>query len=97
MAMAVGQEDDGAAAPGERPDMAAHWLRWHHGTATDGKLRMVASRTCTRLSEVVHLWSALLEHASQARPRGSVTDFDVEVAAFELEIEEAVVRRVLAR
>jgi hypothetical protein len=76
--------------------MMAHWLRWPHGTVNNPKFRIVASHARARVADVIALWAALLEHASQARPRGSVESFDVEVTAFTLEIKLDVAERIMA-
>lgn len=57
--------------------MGIHWLRYYHGTPTDPKWIVVG-----RLADVVPgmvsaTWGALLDHTSQATPRGNVAGFDV--------------------
>lgn len=59
------------------------WLRWYHGAATDPKWLLVARVAQTDAGRVVAVWPAVLEFASQSRPRGSVAGFDCEaIAAF---------------
>jgi hypothetical protein len=48
------------------------WYRWHHGTVTDRKWPRIASRAGTTVANVIAVWAALLEAASQAEDRGSV-------------------------
>ncbi|HYG07326.1 MAG TPA: hypothetical protein VD865_13105 [Stenotrophomonas sp.] len=67
---------------------AEHWLRWHHGTITDPKWRVIAARAGNALSRnvtvghVVSVWAAMLECASQANPRGTLVGWcDEDVAA----------------
>lgn len=67
---------------------AEHWFRWHHGTVTDPKWRVVAARASKALSRnvtvghVVAVWAAMLECASQANPRGELVGWsDEDVAA----------------
>lgn len=63
---------------------AEHWLRWHHGTVTDPKWRVVAARATSALSRnvtvghVIAVWAAMLECASQANPRGELVGWDDE-------------------
>jgi len=54
------------------------WFRWHHGTVVDPKLQLVARRSGASLPDVIAIWAALLETASQSSPRGSVESFDPE-------------------
>jgi hypothetical protein len=59
------------------------WLRWYHGASTDPKWLLVARVAQSDAGRVVAVWPALLEYASQSRPRGSVAGFDCEaIAAF---------------
>lgn len=63
--------------------MAANWWRSWHGGPTDPKWLAVAQRTQTNAGTVSAIIWSLLDHASQAHPRGSVASFDVEsYAAF---------------
>lgn len=60
-----------------------HWFRWHHGTVTDPKWRVVASRCVTSVTvgHVVAVWAAMMENASMASPRGSLSGWDDEDVA----------------
>jgi hypothetical protein len=54
------------------------WLRWWHNTASDPKWINVARKANANVGQVVSVWAALLEHASQATPRGGLADFHEE-------------------
>lgn len=75
-----------------------HWLRWHHGTINDPKWRVVAMRASSALSRdvtvghVLSVWCAMLECASQATPRGTLSDWDDEDVAAGLGYDDAMVR-----
>lgn len=60
-----------------------HWFRWHHGTVTDPKWRVVASRCVTSVTvgHVIAVWAAMMENASQASPRGELSGWDDEDVA----------------
>jgi hypothetical protein len=83
---------------------AEHWLRWHHGTTTDPKWRVVAARASATLSRPVtaghalSVWAVMLECASQANPRGELVgwvDEDVAAALGYLEEEVAAIRNAM--
>ena len=79
---------------------AEHWLRWHHGTATDPKWRVVAARAGKALSRtvtvghVLSVWALMLECASQSRPRGELVGWVDEDAAAALGYDEAEVSAI---
>lgn len=62
------------------------WLRWYHGSCTDPKFRVVAKRAARdvegiRVSDVVSVWSMILERASSnEESRGCFSGFDCEAA-----------------
>lgn len=63
---------------------AEHWFRWHHGTVSDPKWRVVASRCVTNVTvgHVLAVWAAMMENASLASPRGELDGWnDEDVAA----------------
>lgn len=62
---------------------AEHWFRWHHGTVTDPKWRVVASRCVTNVTvgHVIAVWAAMMENASQASLRGTLDGWDDEDVA----------------
>ena len=54
------------------------WFRAYHGISSDSKWPLVARKAGQTVGAVVSVWIALLDHASQAKVRGSVADFDPE-------------------
>jgi hypothetical protein len=54
------------------------WFRWHHGTVTDPKFRLIARRTGASVAEVIAVWATLLEEASMADERGGLGRIDYE-------------------
>lgn len=79
---------------------AEHWFRWHHGTVSDPKWRVVAARACHAMSrnvttaECIAVWAAMLERASQANPRGSLEGWDDEDVGAGLGLDPAVVAAI---
>lgn len=77
-----------------------HWFRWHHSTVTDPKLRTIASRASARLSRnvtvghVVAVWAAMMENASQASPRGELSNWSDEDVGVALDIPEDEVKAI---
>ena len=59
------------------------WWRAHHGIATDAKYATVRDRAGAGVTvgHVAAIWMAVLDGASQAKPRGSTTSFDAETVA----------------
>lgn len=57
------------------------WFRSWHGAPTDPKWLLIARKAGTQPGVVSALFWALLDHASQNTPRGSVTGFDAETYA----------------
>lgn len=65
---------------------AEHWFRWHHGTVTDPKWRVVASRCVTvvtgvTVGHVLAVWAAMMENASLSPVRGTLSGWDDEDVA----------------
>lgn len=73
----------------------ADWLRLWHGTISDTKFLWVERKSGVRFGDVMAVWLALLEEASQADIRGDVSGFDAESFDFRLGDEEGVTLRVL--
>lgn len=77
------------------------WFRSWHGAPTDPKWLAIAQRTQTNASEritagmVSAIFWSLLDHASQAEPRGSVEKFDVESYAAFSGFSEAAISAVI--
>lgn len=67
--------------------MGMEWFRWYHGTTEDKKLETVAKKAGRPRSEVVSVWAALLEEASQATIRGNIAGADPEDIATGLDME----------
>ncbi len=79
---------------------AEHWLRWHHGTATDPKFRVIAARASAAMSRNVtvshalSIWAMMLECASQSSPRGELSGWDDEDVAACLGLDTELVAAV---
>lgn len=72
------------------------WLRWHHGTVEDAKLRLAAKRAKARVCEAVAMWAACMEAASKSDPRGSADSLDFESIDLAFEFEEGTAARLYA-
>lgn len=70
------------------------WLRWHTGTVTDPKWRVVATRADTSVSNVISVWACILEAASEAENRGSVESWCADDVAANLGIDSIIVERI---
>jgi hypothetical protein len=87
--------------------VTAQWWRSWHGAPTDPKWLSVMKRVVTqcnarnaggvslRVSDIVAVWYALCDHASQQSDRGNVENFDAESVGDFLGIGEAGVRCIL--
>lgn len=62
------------------------WLRWHHGTATDPKWRLVAADSGQPVHAVLAVWSTMLECASQSEDRGRLLGWNDRVVAVALDL-----------
>ena len=71
------------------------WLRWYHGTVADPKFRLIASKSGARVCEVVAIWAAVLENASESTERGTLEGWNDEVVAIALDLELEQVSRIL--
>jgi hypothetical protein len=71
------------------------WFRMHHGAALDTKWLAIARRAKTSPAEAAAVWWALLDHASQASPRGSVAGFDAEAVEIFFGMGDGQVRVVI--
>ena len=54
------------------------WFRWHHGSVTDPKFRLIAHKAKQSLATVIAVWAFLLEQASASDERGAFGDVDCE-------------------
>lgn len=78
---------------GDNPTM--QWVRWHHGTVTDPKWRVVAKRAQVSIADVVAVWAMMLEAASaNENERGTIAGWDHEDVAFALDLETEAVERI---
>ena len=50
-----------------------HWFRWHHGTVNDPKMMLIARRAGVSVPDVLAVWAAILESASESEERGTFT------------------------
>lgn len=54
------------------------WFRWHHGTVTDPKFRVVARKAGARVGDVLAVWALVLERSSASDNRGHPGALDME-------------------
>ena len=54
------------------------WFRWHHGSVTDPKFKLIAHKAKQSLATVIAVWAFLLEQASASAERGAFGDVDCE-------------------
>lgn len=52
------------------------WFRWHHGSVTDPKFKLVAHKAGVSLPDVLAVWAFVLEKASASEDRGSTGALD---------------------
>lgn len=82
--------------------MAEVWFRFHHGTVNDPKWRVVASRASKAMSRkvtighVLAVWTAMMENASQAQPRGQLSNWSHEDVGAALDIPDEEVAAIHA-
>jgi len=72
------------------------WFRWHHGSVTDPKFRLVAKRAQASVAEVVAVWAFVLETASQNPERGAFGEIDAEALDLALGMDDGATARILA-
>lgn len=75
--------------------MTMDWCRWHNGTVTDPKWRVIARRAGVPLHMVIALWPALLEEANQATERGTLESADPEDLAAALDMDPEQVAAIM--
>ena len=73
------------------------WLRWHVGSVDASNMRAIAREAGTGATpgHCVSVWAALLEHAAQQRPRGSIESFDSAACAASFDWPVDLVRRIV--
>ncbi len=76
--------------------MSMDWFRWYHGTVNDPKLALIARKSGQLRPVVISIWATLFEHASQATPRGDISEFDTETVAVALDIDEQDINAVMS-
>ena len=54
------------------------WFRWHHGSVTDPKFKLIAHKAKQSLATVIAVWAFVLEQASASDDRGTFGDIDCE-------------------
>lgn len=74
---------------------AEHWFRSHHGAPTDKKWVVIARKAGTIPGIAAMIWWALMDHASQNSPRGSVARFDSEALDAFCGFDEGTTDRVM--
>lgn len=72
-----------------------HWYRVRHGAPFDPKWTSIALRSNSKPGIVWAIFTALLDRASQASPRGSILGFDIEDIAAGLGFDPADVDRII--
>ena len=72
-----------------------NWWRAYHGLPYDPRLATIAKRSSARRGDVVAIWLALHDHASQNEDRGSIADIDPEDIAVAFDCEVEVVRGIM--
>jgi hypothetical protein len=72
------------------------WLRWYHGTIADPKWRVIARKSGRPITEVIAVWGAILENASQSPKRGHLSGWDSEDVAAALDTDAEHVDAILA-
>jgi hypothetical protein len=63
------------------------WFRWHHGTVSDPKWRVIARRAGQPVIAVVSVFACMLERASQSDERGTIAGWDDEDIAAGLDMD----------
>lgn len=71
------------------------WFRSHHGAPTDPKWRVIARKAQCRPGDVVAIFWALLDFASQQTDRGSVAGVDRETMAAAFDFDEEMIAAVI--
>jgi 5-methylcytosine-specific restriction endonuclease McrA len=66
-----------------------NWFRWYHGTTKDPKWRVIAEKAHTTIPNVIAIWAALLENASESPIRGQLSGWNSEdvAACFNVTLE----------
>lgn len=70
------------------------WFRWHHGTVSDPKWRVVAADAGAKVRDVLAVFAAMLENASQADTRGVLSGWNDRVVGAALDMTGDEVRAI---
>lgn len=72
-----------------------NWVRWHHGTSTDPKWRVIATKAQVSIAAVLAVWAIMLESASSNElERGTITGWNHEDVAAALDLEGDDIERI---
>ncbi len=71
------------------------WFRWYHNTTSDPKFTVISRKSKRPKSEVIAVWVAILEFASEDDDRGSIDGIDIEIVAASLDIDEEAVQAII--
>lgn len=64
------------------------WFKWYENAVTDAKIQCVAKISGQPVAFVIAVWAMILERASAADDRGSITGFDCESADAALQLPD---------
>lgn len=64
------------------------WFRWYNGSTRDPKFGLIAKRVGTSTAEVIAVWAAVLEAASESSQRGNAGEIDFDALDFLLGLQE---------
>ena len=70
------------------------WFRSWNGVSTDTKFLLIMRATGADGAQVGGIWQALMDHASSAKPRGSIRSFDPETFAAFAAMDSALVAAI---
>ena len=73
-----------------------NWFRWYHNATSDPKFTVIARKSGRQKAEVIAVWAALLEHASEAETRGCIEDVDPEIIAACLDMDDDAVTAIMS-
>lgn len=71
-----------------------NWFRWHQGSVTDPKFKIVARRADVTVGHALAVWAVLLEEANASHDRGRIEHVDFEAIDALLDLEDGVSERI---
>ncbi len=71
------------------------WFKIHHGFTSNRKFGLVADQLDIPRAEVIAIALDLLDYASRQNDRGSLVGYDIEEAAYTLNLAESIMRNAL--